>query len=133
MRCPVGLALPLGTVLDLETMGAGWKRCIGSGDADCNWLVAADGGPRCESCRLTRIVRAGRDPMDLAHLVRTGLAKRRVVYQLYDLGLPVVDRVQDPARGLAFDLLSSRDGRVVTGHAMASSPSTSRSPTMPIG
>ena len=118
-RCgaPVGLALPLGTVLDLETMGAGWKRCIGSGDAECNWLVTADGGPRCESCRLTRTVPAGRDPSDLEHLSDTELAKRRVVYQLYDLGLPVVDRAQDPARGLAFDLLSSRYGPVVTGHA----------------
>ena len=118
-RCgaPVGLALPLGTVLDLETMGAGWKRCIGSGDAECNWLVTADDGPRCESCRLTRTVPGGHDPSDLAHLARTELAKRRVVYQLYDLGLPVVDRAQDPVRGLAFDLLSSRAGPVVTGHA----------------
>jgi hypothetical protein len=104
-------------VLDLETMGAGWKRCIGSGEAACNWLVPADGGPRCESCRLTRTVPAGRDPADQAHLARTELAKRRVVYQLYDLGLPVVDRAQDPERGLAFDLLSSREGPVVTGHA----------------
>jgi hypothetical protein len=118
-RCgaPVGFALPLGTVLDLETMGAGWKRCIGSGDAACEWLVAADDGPRCESCRLTRTIPAGRDPRDSALLARTELAKRRVIYQLSDVGLPVTDRAQDPRHGLAFDLLSSRDGPVITGHA----------------
>lgn len=118
-RCgaPVGFALPLGTVLDLETMGAGWMRCIGSGDAGCNWLVRSDDGPRCESCRLTRTVPSGRKPSDDAHLARTEGAKRRVIYQLHDLGLPVVDRVRDPERGLAFDLLSSRDGPVTIGHA----------------
>jgi hypothetical protein len=114
---PVGFALPLGTVLDLDTMGLGWRRCVGSGGATCEWLVPADAGPRCESCRLTRTVPAGGDPQDMALLERTERAKRRVVYQLYDLGLPVVDRAQDQERGLAFDLLSSRGQRVVTGHA----------------
>ncbi|MET0771605.1 MAG: putative zinc-binding metallopeptidase, partial [Candidatus Limnocylindrales bacterium] len=50
-------------------------------------------------------------------LVRIERAKRLVIYQLHDLGLPVVDRMQDPLRGLAFDLLSSRGQPVVTGHA----------------
>jgi hypothetical protein len=113
---PVGFALPLGTVLDLDTMGDGWKRCIGSGGAACDWLVRAEVGPRCESCRLTRTVPAGDEPSDVAHLTRTESAKRQVVHQLYDLGLPVVDRARDPHRGLAFDLLSSREQPVTTGH-----------------
>ena len=43
-------------------------------------------------------------------------AKRRLVYQLDDLGLPV-DRPDGARRGLAFDLLSQREQKVITGHA----------------
>ncbi len=39
------------------------------------------------------------------------------VYQLHDLGLPIVDRAADPEHGLCFDLLSSRMGPVTIGHA----------------
>ena len=36
-------------------------------------------------------------------------AKRRLVFQLYELWLPVVSRLEEPCRGLAFDLLSSQE------------------------
>ena len=44
-------------------------------------------------------------------------AKRRLLYQLVGLGLPIVGREQDPAEGLAFEFLSSAGGEpVTTGH-----------------
>ncbi|MEZ5119062.1 MAG: putative zinc-binding metallopeptidase [Candidatus Nanopelagicales bacterium] len=43
-------------------------------------------------------------------------AKRRLVYQLMDLRLPISSKQDDP-RGLAFDLLSSTNEPVTTGHA----------------
>ena len=119
-RCgaPVGFALEPGVVLELDaTTGSLWVRCAGSGGTPCNWLVPRGGNARCESCRLTRTVPGGDDPDDLTHLWALEGGKRRLVYQLHDLGLPIVDRVADPERGLCFDLLSSRMGPVIIGHA----------------
>ena len=44
-------------------------------------------------------------------------AKRRLLFQLAELALPVTGRDADPQAGLAFDLLSSRSSPVTTGHA----------------
>jgi Putative zinc-binding metallo-peptidase len=44
------------------------------------------------------------------------MAKRRLIVELSDLKLPIVGRDQDPERGLAFDLLSSAQETVLTGH-----------------
>jgi hypothetical protein len=44
-------------------------------------------------------------------------AKRRLVFQIDELGLPLASRHEDPDGGLAFDLLSSYGGAVSTGHA----------------
>jgi hypothetical protein len=43
-------------------------------------------------------------------------AKRRLIVELHDLKLPIVGRDEDPQYGLAFDLLSSAQEKVFTGH-----------------
>ena len=119
-RCaaPLGFALPLDEILVLDgPRGEGWVRCAEHPTTGCSWLVRPDDGPRCESCRLTLTVPGDDDPDDAAFLVQVEEAKRRLVYQLHDLGLPIVDRAQDPERGLAFDLLSTRFEPVTIGHA----------------
>jgi len=89
--------------------------------AGCNWLLAPGEGPGdlCLSCGLT-----GTRPHDadlaadarLAKAFREAeAAKRRLVFQFLELGLPLMPH--DGDRGLAFDLLSSRAGPVVIGHA----------------
>jgi hypothetical protein len=85
--------------------------------AECNWL-AAEGSAAglCDCCALTRTRPADSELPALRSFARTEAAKRRLVYQLDDLGLPVTSRATDPAHGLAFDLLSSADQAVVTGH-----------------
>jgi hypothetical protein len=85
--------------------------------AECNWL-APEGAAAglCDSCALTRTRPADNELPALKSFARTEAAKRRLVYQLDDLGLPVVSRVADPESGLAFDLLSSARAAVVTGH-----------------
>ena len=86
--------------------------------AGCNWLVpAADRHDRCRSCRITATRPDLSDPDDAAAFVAAEAAKRRLVFQLLDLGLPVVGRDEDPDLGVAFDLLSSRFEPVTTGHA----------------
>ncbi|GAA2013215.1 putative zinc-binding metallopeptidase [Nakamurella flavida] len=95
------------------------RRCANVHIAGCNWLVAADGpGPLCRSCSLTR-TRPGASASFQAHsqFAAAEAAKRRLVVELVELGLPITDRIADPDRGLVFDLLSSEHEPVITGHA----------------
>jgi hypothetical protein len=92
--------------------------CANEHLAACNWLApegAANG--LCLSCRLTRTRPNDDDAEGLLAFVRAEAAKRRLVYQLLDLGLPVIAWMDDAETGLAIDLLSSRDQPVITGHA----------------
>jgi hypothetical protein len=102
-------------------LGAGTpveRPCANEQVAGCNWLAAeGDAGGLCLSCRLTRTRPSDSDEAGLAAFVRAEAAKRRLVYQLLDLGLPVLPWMDDREHGLAVDLLSSRDRSVVTGHA----------------
>ncbi len=96
-----------------------YRLCANLHTANCNWLVAAapgDNGVLCESCRLTRTRPADGDTDGLAAYGEAEAAKRRLVLELAELGLPITDRRSDPERGLAFDLLSSAADAVVTGH-----------------
>ena len=102
------------TVIDGET----WYACSNRG-WDCNWLVW-EGAPsgRCFSCRLTRTRPESNDTVALGKLATTEEAKRRLILQLGDLGLPLVPWDVQPG-GLGFDLLSSISlgRRVSIGHS----------------
>jgi hypothetical protein len=99
--------------------GTGTSRsCANVVLAACNWLVRADDPhDRCRSCRITWTRPDLSDPEAAAAFVATERAKRRLVFQLLDLGLPVVGRDDDPEGGVAFQMLSSRYEAVTTGHA----------------
>jgi hypothetical protein len=94
------------------------RRCANLVLATCNWL-ARPGAPDglCDCCALTRTRPNDADAPALLAFARAETAKRRLLFQLDDLRLPVIGRDADPDRGLAFDLLSSATGPVVTGHA----------------
>jgi hypothetical protein len=93
------------------------RRCANVEIASCNWLVSShDTITLCRSCRLTRTRPPDDDTEAHAAFVTTANAKRRLVFQLLELHLPVVSYHEDAARGLAFDLLSSTYGDVTTGH-----------------
>lgn len=82
----------------------------------CNWSISAsDPEPYCRSCRLNQMI-----PCLAEHAPawrRLEAAKRRLVYTLLALRLPLVSRTDDPRRGLAFAFLADTDGSpVVTGH-----------------
>jgi hypothetical protein len=97
------------TVLD-EPGASLLRRCANAELASCNWVLEeGDPGPLCRSCRLTRTRPADDDPDGLAAFAKAEGAKRRLIFELLDLRLPIGD-------GLAFDLLSSRTGPVLTGH-----------------
>ena len=83
-------------------------RCANLETAACNWVAEAP-GELCFSCRLTRTRPADDDAAGLDAFRSAEAAKRRLLFELGELGLPT--------DGLAFDLLSSAMGPVTTGHA----------------
>jgi hypothetical protein len=117
LRCstPLGFAPWLLDVVARDAEHPDWvglRQCSNAGSAHCNWMLEpGDPGPLCRSCRLTRTRPSDRDLEGLEQFAAAEAAKRRLLFQLLDLGLPV------EAGGLSFDLLSSRTGPVVTGHA----------------
>lgn len=93
-----------------------WRRCATADLTGCNWLVAPGGGALCESCALTRTRPHDDDSEGLAEFLPAELAKRRLVFQLAELGLPLSSRREQAGTGVAFDLLSSVEMKVITGH-----------------
>jgi hypothetical protein len=76
----------------------------------CNWAVPA-GDPKtlCQSCRLTRVIPNLDQPEYKEAWFKLEIAKRRLVYTLMYLKLPLMNRVEDPKRGLAFEFLADSD------------------------
>ena len=92
------------------------QRCAAASTAGCNWVADGRGADGlCRSCQLTRTRPPDDDTEAQGRFVEAEAAKRRLVAQLIDLGLPIVGHAQDP-EGLAFDLLSSRFDEVMIGH-----------------
>ena len=112
---------------DLVAVGSSeLVRCANHALAMCNWLAAPDAAQGlCDCCALTRTRPSDDDAAGLAAFARTESAKRRLVYQLDHLHLPITPRTvaapeadgADGVGGLAFDLLSSEHAPVTTGHA----------------
>jgi len=109
---------PLGFVADRLELAAlegadaaDLHRCANAGAAACNWMVDRPGA-LCRSCELTTIRPDDGDEAGMAAFATAETAKRRLIMQLLDLGLPGIS----PDR-LAFHLLSSEHKPVATGHA----------------
>jgi hypothetical protein len=105
----------------LTTTGSrGYRLCRNYTEHQvCNWALAGDDpNPLCLSCRLTRMIP---DLSQAAHRVawyRLEVVKRRLLFTLLALRLPIASRDEDPARGLAFEFKAdAADAPVLTGHA----------------
>jgi hypothetical protein len=94
-----------------------YQLCANLYLAKCNWLVEKDPVRKlCASCRLTRTRPSDTDTKALVAFAAAEKAKRRLIFELHELKLPIVGRDEDPRYGLAFDLLSSEFETVTTGH-----------------
>ncbi len=94
-----------------------YELCANLHLAECNWLVEKQPVRRlCVSCALTRTRPADGDTKALAAFADSERAKRRLIVELHELKLPIIGRDADPDLGLAFDLLSSENEKVFTGH-----------------
>jgi hypothetical protein len=75
----------------------------------CNWLVTREGDEYCKSCALSSVIPNLSEPANEQAWRRIEAAKRRLLYTLYALRLPL--------DGLSFRFLkSTEDEPVMTGH-----------------
>jgi hypothetical protein len=105
-----------------EAAGRRYKKCLNyEEEAVCNWMVPEEKKQEsfCTSCRLDQII------PDLSiekNRVLWGLienGKRRLVYSLLSLKLPVLNKFDDPNQGMSFRFLAQAPNsatRVLTGH-----------------
>ena len=109
-----------------ESAGPAYHQCRNYSDQNvCNWMIpAADQSPYCLACRLNKTIPDLGRPENREYWSKIEAAKRRLVYSLLHLGLPVVSKQEDDKNGLAFAFLADSGGgnggeqttRVMTGH-----------------
>jgi hypothetical protein len=100
----------------------GYRLCANYDQVSvCNWVVPAhDSGAFCGSCRLNRVIPDLSSERNRVAWFRLEVAKRRLLYTLLGLWLPIEPKAAGADAGLAFEFLEdSSDGdakRVLTGH-----------------
>jgi hypothetical protein len=84
----------------------------------CNWMVTVDHDPDlCVSCGLSEVIPDLSDPSNDQAWRRIEAAKRRLLYTLFALELPVVSKKAQADSGLSFHFLKgTADEPVMTGH-----------------
>jgi hypothetical protein len=96
-----------------------YRKCSNYVDQGvCNWMIGtASPTPLCRACDLNQVIPNLSQPENRSLWREVERAKRRLVYTLDRLHLPLRSKREDPATGLAFDIKAS-DGatRVITGH-----------------
>ncbi len=106
--------------LPADSAGRRYKQCHNYAvEQVCNRMIPADDPQAlCPSCRLTTVIPSLALPQNRHYWYKLERAKRRMLYTLRQLDLPVVSRHDDPARGLAFEFLETLDGGPIvhTGH-----------------
>lgn len=85
----------------------------------CNWMIPAESDATyCEACALTETIPDLSNPDNRPLWYRTEVAKRRLLYTLAMLGLPIEPRSVFPERGMSFAFKAATETEpVLTGHA----------------
>jgi hypothetical protein len=101
-----------------------YKKCQNyDRESVCNWMIPED-EPEvfCQSCRLNELIPDLSLEGNHTLWAAMELAKRRLLYSLLSLHLPISNKTHDPEKGLAFRFVSdvvNPDGsvtRALTGH-----------------
>lgn len=87
-------------------------ECVNRNIIACNWCAVAT-TPYCLSCSLTRVIPTTQNPHNVSRWKRVEEAKRRLIYDLRRLRLPIA--FADGFR-LVFEILSDEHGPIMTGH-----------------
>jgi hypothetical protein len=108
-----------------ESEGALYRKCQNYTDFGvCNWMVAQkqEGESFCVSCRMNEIIPDLSLDRNRESWAAVEGAKRRLVYTLIPLNLPVASKKDEPQNGIAFRFLSEpadsdgSESKVLTGH-----------------
>jgi hypothetical protein len=113
----VSCGSPVGYARDLRRLVVVGERpiCADLDRCGCNWIADLESpAGLCFNCTLTRTRPADGDLAGLGQYAVAESAKRRLIFELDDLGLPI--KPSDGYVGLAFDLLSSSRGKITTGY-----------------
>jgi hypothetical protein len=106
--------------LPQSATGPAYRLCKNYTDNDvCNWAVLSDdASPYCRSCRLTAVIPDLSRPGHREAWCKLETAKRRLIYTLLSMGLPLAGKVEAPDEGLTFRFLADPPGGppVLTGH-----------------
>ena len=85
----------------------------------CNWLVSADAShDYCLACGLNEVIPSLAHPKNHLWWRNMEAAKRRLLYTLLRLKLPVLSKRDDPQSGLAFAFLQDRRHNPAVEHEM---------------
>jgi hypothetical protein len=111
-----------GQFIPTATEGGGrrYRKCLNyERENVCNWMIPAEKTEGfCTSCRLDQIIPdlSIERNRNLWRLIED--AKRRLVYSLLNLKLPVLNQADDPGHGMSFRFLAQmpESNRVLTGH-----------------
>lgn len=91
--------------------------CINRTDLGCNWLATGN-SQKCFSCSFTVNSPHPSDSENYSKLAPLEKAKRRLFFQLQQLGLPLTGKSVNQETGLQFDFLTyNNEFGAVTGHA----------------
>jgi hypothetical protein len=89
----------------------------------CNWAIPlTHAEPLCQACGLTHTIPNQGEPASHEAWMKLETAKRRVVYSILSLELPLFNKLENPKDGLEFQFLSDSvtvngdQSRVLTGH-----------------
>jgi hypothetical protein len=96
------------------------RFCANTVHGTCNWLIPVDQvSPFCPACTLNRTIPTLSSIDNQQKWRRIEIAKHRLVYSLFRLGLPVnAKKNVDDIEGIAFDFMEdvSADEKIMTGH-----------------
>jgi hypothetical protein len=121
-------AEPSGVLWRSVNSGVTYRLCRNGLDFHvCNWLVGEANQQYCLSCRLNHMVpgleASERAPERRERWARLEQAKRRLLFTLLAMGLPVVSKSESQFHGLAFAFLEDQrsnpevlEQHVLTGH-----------------
>ncbi|WP_434939999.1 zinc-binding metallopeptidase family protein [Shewanella sp. HL-SH8] len=96
--------------LQSSSNGLLYRQCKNYSQYDvCNWMVPIqDSHELCVSCRLTEVIPNLSDPNNIKLWFRMEQGKRRLLYTLLKLNLPIINRTTDPISGLGFAFLQNQ-------------------------
>ncbi len=111
---------PTYVALDPAAQGVRYRLCNNyMAHGVCNWAIPEqDPNQFCRACQLNELIPDLSNPDARDSWQRMEIAKRRLVFTLMELGLPLETRQQNPQTGLAFAFKSDEPNgeKVLTGH-----------------